>query len=178
LPIKDTKTDTASIHAPSEMSFVRGGPFYRFQQALRLIRPDRWNLGRRIIFLIAVGWLPLVLITAILNPDGLLSLMKEYRVHARLLIAVPVLLFGEYFMESRFRMVMRHIRQVDLLDAADLAYIDGVIATLVRVRDAFLPELVVLVVLIVHTAASYKGLVDSTPWLGHGTGADLHLTAF
>ena len=155
---------------------MRGGPFYRVQQFLRLISPDRWNLGRRIIFLIAVGWLPLVLITAILNPDGLLSLVKEYRVHARLLIALPVLLFGEYFMESRFRMVMRHIRQVDLLDAADLAYIDGVIATLVRVRDAFLPELVVLVVLIVHTAASYKGLVDATPWLGHRDGVDLHLT--
>ncbi len=44
---------------------------------------------------------------------------------------------------------MRHIRQVDLLDATDLAYIDGVIATLVRVRDAFLSELMVLVVLIV-----------------------------
>ncbi len=68
------------IHPPpSEISFVRGGPFYRFQQALRLIRPDRWNLGRRIIFLIAVGWLPLVLITTILNPDRLLSLLKEYR---------------------------------------------------------------------------------------------------
>jgi len=174
---KDVKTDPASSSAPAEISFVRGGPFYRIQQSLRLIRPNRWNLGRRILILIAVGWLPLVVITAISNPEGLLSLIKEYRVHARLLIAIPVLLFGEYFMDSRFRMVMRHIRQADLLDAADLAYIDRVIATIVRVRNAFLPELVVLVALSIHTALSYKGLVDATPWLGHGAGVDLHLTA-
>ena len=53
---------------------------------------------------------------------------------------------------------------------------DGVIATLVRVRDAFLPELAVLILLIIHTITSYKGLVDATPWLGQGTGADIRLT--
>jgi hypothetical protein len=170
LSIKDIKTDSAPIGASGEISFVRGGPFYRIQQALGLILPGHWNLARRIIFLIAVGWLPLVLITAIVNPEGLVSLLKEYRVHSRLLIAVPVLLIGEYFMEARFRLVMGHIRHAGLLEAPDLAYIDGVIASLTRVRDAFLPELVVLVALIFHTALSYKGLVDAAPWLGHGVG--------
>jgi len=75
--IMDAKPDPASIPSPSEISFVRGGPFYRIQRALGLIRPDDWNLARRIIFLIAVGWLPLVLITAIVNPEGLASLLKE-----------------------------------------------------------------------------------------------------
>jgi hypothetical protein len=53
---------------------------------------------------------------------------------------------------------------------------DGVIATLIRVRDAFVPEVVIFVVLVFHTVASYKGLVDATPWLGHGSGANLQLT--
>ena len=39
--------------AAPEASFVRGGPFYRAQQALRLIHPNQWNLTRRIIVLIA-----------------------------------------------------------------------------------------------------------------------------
>ena len=161
----------------SEISFIRGGPFYRAQQALGLIRPNRWNLGRRIALAIAIGWLPLFLITALLNPVGLVSLIKDYRVHSRLLIAVPVLLLGELLMEFRFRTVMTHIRRAGLLEAADLAYLDQVIATLVRARDSFLPELAVLVLLIVHTATSYKGLIDATPWLARGAGADLHLTA-
>ena len=173
----DVKANPPVTAAAAEVSFIRGGPFYRVQQALRLIRPNQWNLSRRIIALIAITWLPLLLITAILNPAGLVSLISEYRIHARLLIAVPVLLIGESFMESRFRLVIGHIRQAGLLDPSDLAYMDGVIATLIRIRDSFLPELVVLVLLIAHTATSYRGLVDHpTPWLGQGTGADLHLT--
>lgn len=171
-----SKTNALPEPAGSEVSFIRGGPFYRAQRALRLIRPNQWNFTRRILILIAIGWLPLVIFTVVLNPEGLSSLIREYRIHARLLIAIPALLIGEGFMESRFRLVMQHIRQVGLLDAPDLAYMDGVIATLVRVRDAFVPEFMVFVVLVVHTAASYRGLVDATPWLGYGSGANLQLT--
>ena len=73
------------------------------QRATRLLRPGEWNLVRRLTFAIAVGWLPLVLITAVFNYGGLISLLTDYRVHARMLIAVPILLFGEVLMETRFR---------------------------------------------------------------------------
>ena len=63
--------------APAEISLVRGGPFYRDQQAIGLIRPNQWNLGRRVAALIAIGWLPLFLITALLNPGGMHSLINR-----------------------------------------------------------------------------------------------------
>jgi len=59
-------------------------------------------------------------------------------------------------MGIRFRTVFSHIRKASLLEAADLAYMDNVIGTLVRLRDSLLPELGILVLLIVHTAATYK----------------------
>src|SRR3974377_440413 len=90
----------------SDVSLIRGGPFYQFQRVSRLIRRAHWNLGRRITFAIAVGWLPLVLITAVLNPTALDDLLRDYRVTARMLIAVPVLLLGQVVMESRFRMIV------------------------------------------------------------------------
>ena len=170
-------TGTDSSSASAEISLVRGGPFYRAQQALGLIRPNQWNLGRRIAVVIAVGWLPLFLITALFNFEGLDSLIREYRLHSRMLIAVPVLLVGELLMESRFRAIMGHIRQAGLLDASDLAHFDDLIATLVRVRDSYLPEFAILLLLIVHTGTSYKGLVDAAPWLARGSSADLQLTA-
>jgi len=172
----DTITDSRLDPALMEDSFVRGGPFFRVQQALRLIRPNQWNLARRILFLVAITWLPLVVLTAVLNPEGLSSLIRDYRVHARLLIAVPALLVGEIYMESRFRAIIRHIRQVGLLDNSGMTNMDGLIARLVRVRDASLPEFLIFVLLIVHTVASYKGLIDATPWLAHGSGPDLHVT--
>jgi hypothetical protein len=151
-----TNADSSPGHAPAEASFVRGGPFYRAQQALGLIRPNRWNLGRRIAVLVVITWLPPLVLPALLNFQGLNSLLGDYRIHARLLIAVPVLLFGELLMEARFRAVMAHIRQAHLLDAPDFEYIDGVIATLIRLRDSFLPELAVLVLLSIHPAASQR----------------------
>ena len=171
----ESETNPSSGAASADVSFVRGGPFFRAQMVLGLVRSNQWNFGR-ILVLVVIGWLPLVILTAALNPEGFSSLIRDYRVYARLLIAVPALLLGESFMESRFRPVMQHIRQVGILDTSDLAYMDGVIATLLRVRDAFLPEFLVFVLLVVHTATSYKGLVDATPWLGHGSGADLQLT--
>jgi hypothetical protein len=163
--------------APAEFSVIRGGPFYSAQVAIRLIRPNQWNFNRRIPLLIVITWLPLFVLTAVLNPGGLHSLLRDYRVHARLLIAVPVLLLGELLMETRFRAVFAHIRQGGLLEVPDLEYMDGVVATLVRFRDSFWPELAVLVLLIIHTATSYRGLVDPVPWLARGSGADLQLSA-
>jgi hypothetical protein len=162
---------------PATVSLVRGGPFYRAQQSVRLIRPNKWNLVRRITFIVAVGWFPLVVITALLNPETLVSLLRDYRVHSRMLIAVPILLAGELLMESRFSVVLAHVRKAGLLESADIAYLDDVVAKLMRVRDSFLPELAILLLLIVHTATSYTGLIDATPWLAHGTAPDLHLTA-
>ncbi len=173
----DLNTHTPSPDAPAEVSLVRGGPFYRAQRALKLLRPNHWDLGRRISVLIVITWLPLLVLTALLNFKGLDSLLRDYRVYARLLIAVPVLLFGELLMETRFRAVLTHIRRAGLLEVPDMEYMDGFIAALVRLRDSFLPELTILVLLIIHTKLQYKGLVDPTPWLARGAGANLQLSA-
>jgi hypothetical protein len=67
----DTKTELDAVHSPVEPSLIRGGPFYRGQQAIRLIRPDKWNMGRRIALAIVIGWLPLLVLTAVFNSGGL-----------------------------------------------------------------------------------------------------------
>jgi hypothetical protein len=84
-----TNADSSLTHTPAGASFVRGGPFYRAQRALGLIHPNHWNLGRRIAVLIVITWLPLLVLTAFLNFQGWNSLLRDYRVRARLLIAVP-----------------------------------------------------------------------------------------
>jgi hypothetical protein len=173
----DVNTELPFTHTSNEVSLVRGGPFYRAQRAVGLIRRNQWNLGRRITFLIAIGWLPLLLITALLNPQDLVSLIRDYRVHSRMLIAAPALLVGEILMESRFRAVIEHIHQAALLDTSDLARVDEVLAILVRVRDSLLPEFTILLLLILHTATSYKGLIDAMPWLSRASSTGLQLTA-
>lgn len=169
--------DLRPADSHTDDSFVHGGPFYRAQRALGMIRSTRWDPSRRVAVLVAIAWLPLVMLTLFLNPFGLTSLLRDYRVNARLLIAVPVLVLGELIMDARFRMVLNHLRKSGILSPPDREYMDRVSASLVRLRDAFWPEVIIFSLLVIHTVAAYKSLVDATPWLGHGSGDAFHLSA-
>lgn len=160
-----------------DLSLVRGGPFYRAQQAVRLIRPGEWNHLRRVAVAIAIAWLPLVVITAVHNPTALNSLLRDYRVYARLLIAVPVLLVGQLMMDVRFRMIVAHIGEANLLGIEDWPRLDSTIALVKRLRDSIFPEAAILALVVIHTATTLRRQVDATPWLASGVQPDLHLTA-
>ena len=158
-------------------SLVRGGPFYHAQQALGLIGPDRWNLGKRVVFALVIGWVPLVILTAIFDPHLLISLLRDYRVYARVVIAIPVLLAGQALMESRFRIIEQQVRSAKLLGPDDLAYIDGMFATLARWGNSWLPELVIIVVVYLNTAALWhERVAEHWAWAVIGSGASTHIT--
>jgi hypothetical protein len=102
-----TVADIPRAAARTEFSLVRGGPFYRLLQAVGLIHPQQWNLGRRITALLAIAWAPLVIITAISNRAGLHSLLVDPRIYARLFVAIPALIVGEVLMDGYFGAVLR-----------------------------------------------------------------------
>jgi hypothetical protein len=171
-----TNPDAPATPAHPDVSLVRGGPFYRTQLATRLIKPDQWNVGRRITFAIAVGWIPLLLTTILSHRGVFLKFLADYSMNSRMLIAVPVLLLGQQLMESRFRAILQHIYEAHLLRDADLGRMDEILARLIRWRDSVIPELMILLLLAVHTITSYKSVVADVPWLAYRSGADLHLT--
>jgi hypothetical protein len=160
-----------------EISLVRGGPFYRLQEATRLIGPKNWNLGRRITLAIIIGWLVPVLIVLPSNPAGAVELIKSYPVASRMLIAVPVLLAGLTLIESRFREIVHHLYNADFLDEEDLPRMNEILATLVRLRDSAVPELLILLIVAARTASVYKVQVIDAPALVYGTAGEFHLTA-
>jgi hypothetical protein len=140
----------AGVDQDGGVSFVRGGPFYRAQAAARLIQEGRWNLGRRLTFAIAVGWIPLVLITLLFNPHAVWGLLSDYLINARMLIGVPVLLVGQLVMESAFRTILKHIRDAGLLTPSDTERMDQTLVRLLRLRDSVVPELIIIVAAYAH----------------------------
>jgi hypothetical protein len=137
----------------------------------RLIGPHGWNLGRRIAFAIAVGWLPLVLITAVLNPSALGDLLLDYRVAARMLVALPVLLLGQVVMESRFRTIVQHLREIEILRPRESAELDSIILGLLRWRDSLWPELVLIAIVYANVSFAIGSRVHEVrPWAISGEG--------
>jgi hypothetical protein len=159
-----------------DVSLIRGGPFHRFQEATRLLGPDKWNPGRRILLAISICWLVPVIITALSDRGHLMGLLKSYPAVSRMLIAVPVLLVSLVLMESRFRVVLAHIYKAHLLHAEDLPRMDEILATLVRIRDSFVPELAILLFIAVNTALVYKTQMPDEPALSFRVAGELHLT--
>ncbi len=159
----------------TKISLVRGGPFYRAQKAVRLLDANRWNLGRRIIVALAVAWVPLVVLTALFNPDALRGLVTDYQINVRLLFAIPILLAGQIVMESTFRKIVRHVGEVGILTSSDTNRLDQTLVRLLRLRDSVIPEAVIVVLIYVRLTAMYHILMSlAYPWAIAGTGASLH----
>jgi hypothetical protein len=169
---------SASQGTAREISLVRGGPFYRAQQATRLIDAKRWNLGRRITFAVAVGWIPLVLITLLFNPRALLGLLTDYPINARMLVGVPVLLIGQLVMENSVRTILQHIQDANLLRPADTDGMDQTLLKLIKLRDSIIPELVIILAAYAHVfQLTHAHLMLARPWALAGVPPGLHLSA-
>jgi hypothetical protein len=160
-----------------EVSLVRGGPFYRAQEATRLLTPQRWNLGRRIAFSIGLTWVPLVLITLLSKPYAIGGLLKDYTINVRLLIAVPVLLVGQVVMENAFRTIVRHIREAELLSGQEEAKMDLTISSLIHLRDSVVPEIVILIAAYLHFLGTVRlRMVTADAWALSDSSHFFHLS--
>src|SRR5271155_2077239 len=135
-----------------EISLVRGGPFYRAQELTRLLTRERWNLGRRIALAMVLGWLPLLAITLLSKPNTVVDLLTDYAVNVRMLIAVPALLAGQILMERTFMTIVRYIRKAELLSPSEQAKMDLAIAGLVRLRDSVVAEVIIVLLVYLHSA--------------------------
>jgi len=159
------------------ISLVRGGPFYRAQEAVRLLDANRWNLGRRITVGFAVAWAPLVILTALFNPHALRGLLSDYSINVRLLFAIPMLLVGQVVMENLFRKIVRHIGEAELLTASDASRLDQTLISLIRLRDSMIPEAVIVVLSYVRVTAMYHNVMSiAYPWAVAGMGVAVHLS--
>ena len=154
------------------VSLIRGGALYRFQEGTRLIRPNQWNTGRRIFIAVLVGWVPLVALTAMGGSHAsLLALLKDYRVFARVFIAVPLLIAGQKLIEERFRLIVRHFLVSGLLKPEDAPKFREILATIRRLKDAWFPELAVVAFGCVGGILFVgNDLMSDAPWSVHTLG--------
>jgi hypothetical protein len=164
----DSPKSAGSADTLTEPSLLRGGPFYRAQEAVRLIRPPHWNVGRRVMLALAIGWFPLVLLTLLFNPHALSSL-RAYPLNARILIAVPVLLVGQLVMENTFRTIIGQIRSAGILSSQSLTQMDSIIAKLLRWRDSAIPEIVLIALICLQEILIFS----DRKWLKLGPGQSL-----
>ncbi len=121
---------------------------------MHLIRPNQWNLSRRLLLAIAIAWLPLLILTTMrsgLSPGGdLWVLLTDYRVYARVFVAIPLLLLGQIVMETHFREMAQHFLDSNLVPVEDLPLFRKIMEKACRMRDAKLPEILAILAVFVE----------------------------
>src|SRR6185503_9109967 len=88
-----------------DFSLVVGGPLYQLWRRLFLAGPALELLARRMIGIPSVAWLPF---------------LYDLEVHARYLVAIPILLMAEIVVHQRIRVVVRQFVDTGIITSETL----------------------------------------------------------
>jgi hypothetical protein len=173
----------ASLDALGNFSLVAGGPLYRLLRRTHLSGDEMEWTGRRMVVLALLAWLPLLLLSAV---DGrawgsavAMPFLQDLEVHAKLLIAIPLLIAAERTAHRRLLPVVRQFLERDLVPATERSRFDAVIASAMRLRSSVVAEagLIAFVYLFgVLFIWRTHSTLDISSWYADSTGGQLHLS--
>ena len=95
------------------------GPFPHFQRALGLFRPVGVNVITRAVVCLVIGWLPLVMLVLAQsggNTSFLYAFFTDFAVHARSLLAAPLLIISESLCLNPLEKIARHFITAGLIE--------------------------------------------------------------
>ncbi|WP_147377755.1 hypothetical protein [Mesorhizobium waimense] len=107
----------------ADSQLFESGPPLGLQRRMGLVKLGRPEVVRRCALVILIGWVPLALLTMMrdgaLVGDDVQAFAKDIAVHARFLIAAPLLIVAEIVSASRLGAVALHFRDAGLVTERD-----------------------------------------------------------
>ena len=137
------------VEEQHDFSLVLGGPIFQLFQRTHLEGNHLELLRRRIVIITVFVWLPLLLLSAFTSPAGgaaRLSFLRDVEVHARFLVALPVLIGAELLVHLRIRPVVRRFVERRIVLPQDLPRFESAIQSAIRLRNSIPVELGLLLV--------------------------------
>jgi hypothetical protein len=137
------------VEEQHDFSLVQGGPIFQLFLRTYLEGNHLELLRRRIVIITVFVWLPLLLLSAFTSPPGgaaRLSFLRDVEVHARFLVALPVLIGAELLVHFRIRPVVRRFVERRIVLPQDLPRFECAIQSAIRLRNSIPVELGLLLV--------------------------------
>lgn len=137
-----------ALHEPADFSVVLGGPLYQLFRRAHLSGDTLELLRRRIVFISLFAWLPLLVLSAlggqVLGGSASMQFAADLDVHARLLLAIPLLVGAELVVHRRMRLVAQQFVARQLIPAHAQPRFDAAVASVFRLRDSVLAEVLLI----------------------------------
>ena len=158
---------------PADFSLVLGGPLYQLWRGTRLAGDALQLLRRRILVLALLAWGPLLVLSIVeghaWGRSVTLPFVQDIELHARLLLALPLLILAELVVHQRMRPVVRQFTDRELIPDGALAQFDAAVAAALRLRNSIAAEvLLVVFVYVVGVGLVWRTqfALDVTSWYG------------
>ena len=131
-----------------DFSLVLGGPLFQLLRKFRLEKtPTEW-LHRRIVASIVITWLPLLVLSGIgsvMKGAPQLPFFRDIEVHARFLVALPVLIIAEAIVHLRMRPVVYRFVEWGIIVPEDMPGFRKATESAVKIRNSAIVEIALFV---------------------------------
>jgi hypothetical protein len=176
-----------SLPDPWNFSLVSGGPFFQLLRRAHLSDDALMLVHRRIIVIALITWLPLLVLSVLegqaLGGSAAVPFLLDAAVHARLLVATPILIGAELVVHQRLRPVRQQFLERHLIPESAMTQFDAAFASAYRLRNSGIAE--VLLIAFVYAVWVLIGLpyymaLDTATWYATPSvgGAKLSLAGF
>lgn len=161
----------------AEVPPFSGGPLYKIQGVVGLVRAGKPNVTRRALLAMALCWLPLVFLSALPGYDNS-SFWPDFGIHARYLVVVPLLIIAEGICIPRIGALALHFLESEMIAEAQRQTFVDIIASTQRLLNMLWVEIAVIVLAYLCMGAIYEARpFDAVPaWITTGTGANKALS--
>jgi hypothetical protein len=135
------------LRAQEDFSFVLGGPLFQLLRRTHLTDDALLLVRQRVVVISLAAWLPLLVLSLMqgqaLNGLGMPFLLDP-EVHARFLLALPLLVIAELVVHQRMLPVARQFRERDLVSEQNLPRFEAALASAGRLRNSVLAEVLLI----------------------------------
>jgi len=141
------KSEMNFLEGSPDFSLVLGGPVYQLLRKTHLGGDHLELLYRRLLVITSIAWLPLLLLATIgplAGSAGRLSFLRDVEVHARFLVALPVLIAAELLVHARLTPIVRRFIDLRIILPADLPRFNRAVKAAVRLRNSVPLEIALL----------------------------------
>jgi hypothetical protein len=165
-----------------DFSLVVGGPLYQLYLRTRMARPPLDLLHRRMVIIPLIAWLPLLVLSIVEGSAAggavTIPFLHDIEVHARYLVALPLLIAAELMIHLRIRPVVEQFLQRGIVPAEARPRFDAIVASATRLRNSIAVELILLafVYIVGHYIWEQQHALSAATWFASVKGSGPRLT--
>jgi len=166
----------------NDFSLVLGGPLYQLYLRTKLARPPLELVWRRAIAIPLICWTPPFLLTLVAGQSfGNVGIpfSLSLGVHARFLVALPLLIAAELIAHERMRAIVDQFLHRGIIRLEDRRRFEAMVQSATRLRNSTSAEVAILLFVVAFSYWAWREIVvaGASSWYAANDERSAHLTA-